>query len=263
MDEDLKDRYGAGVDEIVSEMRAEYLDEVRDLLRQLELSLEEARHGRRDEAALVHEVRKVAVSVRGQAANLGFRLLNTLAHRMEDYLSGVKRLPPRAFDDLAHFTETMLDVTEGRIPHDADPRQLVRGMPVKATFELGDIEVRDVEVMLVMLHGAATHFVERELKECGYRPVVCSSTFESIPLIVRTQPDMVIVSAVMPELSGIDLVGALHAMPATRNIPTALITSLDADDPYLALVPGGVPVIRKGPRFGDDLADALNNLFLL
>ena len=67
----------------------------------------------------------------------------------------------------------------------------------------------------------------------------------------------------MPELSGIDLAVALSAMPATRNIPCALITSLDPEDEYLKFLPGRVPVIHKGPSFGDDLADALSALFLI
>jgi CheY-like chemotaxis protein len=74
---------------------------------------------------------------------------------------------------------------------------------------------------------------------------------------------MVIISAVMPDLSGIDLAIALAAMPATRNVSTALITSLDDDDEYLRLLPGSVPVIHKGASFGDDIAEALSRLFLI
>ncbi|MCH8835401.1 MAG: hypothetical protein IH925_05600, partial [Proteobacteria bacterium] len=98
---------------------------------------------------------------------------------------------------------------------------------------------------------------------CGYRITTVTSTFEALPLIVRTKPDMVIISAVMPNLSGIDLAIALAAMPATRNVPMALITSLDADDEYLKLLPDSVPVIHKSPAFGDDLAEALSRLFMI
>ena len=74
---------------------------------------------------------------------------------------------------------------------------------------------------------------------------------------------MVVISAVMPELSGIDLTVALSAMPETRNIPVALITSLEPGDEQLGFVPDRVPVIRKGADFGDDLAQALSYHFLL
>ena len=52
-------------------------------------------------------------------------------------------------------------------------------------------------------------------------------------------------------------------MPATRNIPMALITGLDADEESLKHLPDSVPVIHKSPTFGDDLARALSRLFMI
>lgn len=167
------------------------------------------------------------------------------------------------FDDLEAFIETLLDIVEGRISVDAEASTLVRTLPPKAGFRISDIEVRDVEVLLVMPYGAAAHFVERELQQCGYRTHTVGNTFDALSVIVRTKPDLVIVGAVMPDLSGIDLVIGLHAMPQTRNIPTALITSLPPEDDYLKLLPPDVPVIHKGEQFGDDLAEALDRLFLI
>lgn len=254
---------GGAVDEIVSELRRGFLDEAGETLRALELLVEEARHDRVPPLDMVHRVRRAAVRLRGEAANLGLGLVGTVAARLEDYPAGLKALPPRAFDDLEIFIETLLDIVEGRIPLDAEAARLVRKLPPKAGFSVGDIEVRDVEVLLVMPYGAAAHFVERELQQCGYRTHTMANTFDAIAVVVRTKPDLVIVGAVMPELSGIDLVIGLHAMPATRNIPTALITSLPADDDYLKLIPKDVPVIHKGAQFGDDLAEALDRLFLI
>lgn len=254
---------GGAVDEIIAEMRRTFLDEAADTLKALELRVEEARHGTGTDADLIHRVRRDAVSLRGEAANLGLGLLGTVAGRLEDYPAGLKQVPPRAYDDMERFIETLLDIVEGRIPMETEAARVVRSLPAKAGFGVGEIEVRDVEVLLVMPYGAAAHFVERELHECGYRTHTLGNTFDALPLIVRTKPDLVIVGAVMPELSGIDLVIGLHAMPMTRNIPTALITSLRPDDDYLKLLPPDVPVIHKGAQFGDDLADALDRLFLI
>ena len=114
-----------------------------------------------------------------------------------------------------------------------------------------------------MLHGAQTHFVEREMQQCGYRVSIVTSTIAALEHAMRARPDMVVISAVMPGLSGIDLTVALSAMPETRNIAVALITSLEPDNEQLAFVPDRVPVIRKGADFGDDLAKALSYHFLL
>ena len=82
-------------------------------------------------------------------------------------------------------------------------------------------------------------------------------------MILRTKPDLVVVSAVMPDLGGIDLAIGLAAMPETRNVSIAVLTSLDKDNELLQLLPKKVPIIRKGASFGDDLANALDMLFLL
>ncbi|GAA0592714.1 Hpt domain-containing protein [Caenispirillum bisanense] len=253
----------AVVDDIVTELRRTFLDEAGEVLRGLELLVEDARHGRVKTDQMVHEVRRAAMRLRGEAANLGLGLIGAVAARLEDYPAGVRHLPPRAFEDLEHFIETLLDIVEGRLPLETEAARLVRRLPPKAGFSVGDIEVRDVEVLLVMPYGAAAHFVERELQQCGYRTHTIANTFDALAVVVRTKPDLVIVGAVMPELSGIDLVIGLHSMPATRNTPTALITSLPPDDDYLKLLPKDVPVIHKGPQFGDDLAEALDRLFLI
>jgi hypothetical protein len=74
---------------------------------------------------------------------------------------------------------------------------------------------------------------------------------------------MMIVSAVIKKITGIDLSLALAAIPATRNIPVAVITSLDAGDAQLKVLPPSVALIRKTSAFGDDLTKALQQGFLL
>lgn len=263
MADDRSGVHAHGMEEVAAEMRSQFLDEAKERIRSLDVVLEDVRHDRRSVDDLKTEVGRATLFIRGQAGTLGVSLLGTIGQRMEDYLANVRQLPPRALGDLQTFIETLEDVINGEIPMDADASELVRRLPAKIGFDAADIEIRNIEVMLVMLHGAATHFVEREMQQCGYRVNTVTSTFEAIPLVVRTKPDMVIISAMMPELDGIDLAVALASMPSTRNISVALITSLDPDDPHLQLLPKHVPVIKKGASFADDLFKALDNLFLI
>lgn len=258
-------QFSRGSEEVVEELRREFLDETEESLRSLDVALDAARHGRKPMAELIADVRRVALPLRGQAANFGVRLLGTVAHRLEDYLSNARsQISIDAVDDLQVFVDILLDITTGRVGGDVDPADIVRRLPAKPySFDVRDIEVRNIEVMLVMLHSAQTHYVERELQQCGYRVTLCANAFDALPLAVRTKPDLIIISAVMPELSGIDLAVAFSSMPATRNIPTALITSLDKDDEQLKFLPLRMPVIFKGPSFGDDLYRTLDSLFLI
>lgn len=257
--------YARGSEQVAEQLHREFVDEIEESVRELDVGLDAVRNGRKPMADFINDVRRVALPLRGQAANFGIRLLGTVAHRLEDYLANARaELPPRAVDDLQAFIDIILDVVTGKIPNEADASEVVRRLPAKLIgFDVSDIEVRNIEVLLVMLHSAQTHYVERELQQCGYRVVVCTSTFDAVPLAVRTKPDLIIISAMMPELNGIDIAIALASMPATRNIPTSLITSLDSDDDILRLLPRTVPIIRKGPSFGDDLYRTLDNLFLI
>ncbi|NVJ92795.1 MAG: hypothetical protein HWE34_14130 [Methylocystaceae bacterium] len=255
--------YAKGVGEIVDQLRGEFIDEVKENLEKLTFLIDEVSHNKTELITLVEAVQRMAYAIKGQAHNYELPALSTVALRAEDYLANVKVYPPRTLDDIRLFVEAMTDIAETPDDDERDISKLVRSLPAKIRLDENSIEVRNVEVLLVMHHGAATHFVEREMQECGYRISTCTSTLDALPLIIRTKPDLVIISAMMPELSGIDLASGLAEMPATRNIPTALITSLPADDPYLQLLSKRVPIIHKSASFGDDLAEALSNLFLI
>ncbi len=248
--------------EVAEQLCQEFADETHEILQSLDVTLDAGRHGRAAANEIVTAFRRAALTLRGHAANFGYRGLSAVAHRLDEYLAAAPiSLPPRAWDDLQFFLDTMLEQLKSQ--GDIDHSGLVRRLPAKLGFDLGDIEVRNVEVMLVMPHGAQTRFVERELQQCGYRVSVVPDTILAFAMVVQTKPDLVIVSAVMPALDGIDLAVALASMPSTRNIPMAVITSLDPEDDRLKLLPLRVPVVHKGPSFGDDLFTALDSLFLI
>jgi len=250
--------------EIIEQLRQEFIDEARDNLQALDVDLDAASKGRMPPDDIVHRLRRAALQWRGQAANFGLPALAAVAHRLDEYLAGAPEvLPPRTWGDLQGFVDLMLNLVDGNLPPDAEVSGLVRTLPHKLGFDLADIDVRNVEVMLVMPHGTQTRFVERELQQCGYRVSVVPDTLLAFNLVTQTKPDLIIVSAVMPALDGIDLAIGLSAMPSTRNIPMALITSLDPDDERLKLLPAKIPVLYKGSSFGDDLFKALDNLFLI
>jgi CheY-like chemotaxis protein/HPt (histidine-containing phosphotransfer) domain-containing protein len=263
MSDSANGQHGRNAQEVVEQLRLEFVDELTETLQALDVEMDSARNGRCDVARLVNDCRRAAVQFRGQAANFAMHRLATVAHRMEEYLANTPAVvPPRMWDDLAGYFDLMTRLAQGGAA-DTDPAALVRGLPAKLGFDLGDIEIRNVEVLLVMPHGAQTRFVERELQQCGYRVSLMSDSLRAFAMVVETKPDLVIISAMMPDLEGIDLAMALSAMPSTRNIPLAVITSLDKDDDILKLLPKRIPVLFKGATFADDLFKALDNLFLI
>lgn len=242
--------------EMIEYMRQDFLDGTGARLAELDRTLAAG--------ADLEALRYFAFETKGQARNFGMTLMGLVAARLEDYLNAIDHIADWATPGIRAFLDAMQNVVNGGIANDADPSMVVRGLPARPrVLGVDDNETLDVEVMLVMDHNAATGIVEREMQACGYRTTVVTSPFEAFEMAVRTRPDLVIVSAVLEGLTGIDLATALATMPETRNTPVAVLTSLDDDDSNLNLLPKSVPVIHKGESFGDDLARAMSHHFLL
>ncbi len=243
-------------EEMIEYMRQDFLDTTRDKLREIEGSLAEG--------ADLDALRYSIFEIKGQARNFGMSLLGIIALRLEDYLNAIDEVSVWSEPGIRAFLDVMTGVISGGIAEDEDPSLIVRGLPARPrVLGVDDNDVLDVDVMLVMEHSAQTTFVERELQACGYRTNIVSSPFEAFEQVVRVRPDMVIVSGVLPDLSGVDLATALATMPETRNTPVAVLTNQGDDSGPLTLLPKSVPVIHRGDSFGDDLAKAMSHHFLL
>ncbi|KJB89882.1 hypothetical protein N826_11840, partial [Skermanella aerolata KACC 11604] len=144
-------------------------------------------------------------------------------------------------------------------PNVGDTNRIIRALPVRYEFDITDIEVRDIEIMLVTPSKVVSRLVGTELAACGFRTVVVHDPIESIALAVRMPPDMIIASAVMDGLGGLDLLRGLKAMTPTQAVPMALLTSLDT---AVGEGPEGIALIRVGSRFGDDFAAAITRFNL-
>jgi CheY-like chemotaxis protein len=252
-----------GADATFRVLREEFLQDSAEELQNLISFLNEATDGSRTMEATLHDARRVAVNMVGGASGFELPLIGIAAQRFDDYITSLSNQETLGLGNLIHFAETLLDLLDAPDENEESASQLLRRLPAKGTFDPADVDVREIEVLLVMSPGVATRAIERELLECGYRVTTVGNSFKALEFATRALPDLIIVSAVMPCLEGIDLMLALKAMPATRNIGAALITSLDPEHPSLQHLPPTVPIIKKSASFGDDLTNALQDQFLL
>lgn len=249
---------------LVDNLRQEYLADLGEEIGALNDAISAAEQDEARISEVGDAFRRFAFGYKGQSHNFDLTLHNVVAHRLDDYLADLKALGQSDLNNLRKFLETVSDLLDGTIATDADSAEIVRRLPAKpGGLDFGDIETRDIEILLVMPPGTVARLVQRELQECGYRVNTVHSPYDAVPLIVRTKPNLVIASAVTEELSGIDLAAALTSMVETRNIPVALITSFSSDHESLKFLPDSVPIIKKGSSFGDDLTAALQYHFLL
>lgn len=243
-------------DQLLADLRTEARDAIEDRLERMSDLLEQAPAN----PDSLRVLRMDAHSLKGLGASFGFPAVTIVAHRLEDYLADLPSLAELAHRrDVQFFLDRIQEICERHLEAGAgEIGQLVRRLPVKtATFDPSEVEVHDVEIMLVSPPGTATRYVRQELAACGYRVTLVGRPLEALDFALHAKPDLVVVSAILEELDGIDLICALSAMPRTRDLPLALLTSLDRDDEKLRDLPRHVPILRKGSSFSDDVADTL------
>jgi CheY-like chemotaxis protein len=249
----------ADYDAIVARLRDEFLDYAGDALDELDGLIESGRNPDSRPFDTIDAIRRSGHNLKGMGGSFGFPLITLLAHRMEDYFMDRESLGQRTLEDAQCFVDRMRETLEGKFDGVSEAN-VVRTLPAKTGFEVADVVKQDVEVLLVMPRGAMSRIIEQEFQACGYRVVTVTRPFAAIETAVRTNPDLIVASAVMEDLSGIDLACALHAMPISRDMPFMLLTSLSREDGVFADLPAKVPLVRKGDLFPDDLAEALASL---
>jgi CheY-like chemotaxis protein len=245
-------------DDLEERLRIEFVDDARDRLQSMYATLDGVRKGTVASAAAIGLVRLEAHNLKGMGTSFGYPAVSLIAHRLEDYLSGVKVLDTRLVDDVHVFLDRIAEVVDrAEQPALAETNQLIRTLPVRYEFDVTDIDIRNVEVMLVTPSKVVAKKLADELAACGFRPVTVSDPIESISHAVRLPPDFLIASLVMDGLSGLDVIRGLRAMSVTHHVPMALLTSMSTDNPALKEIPDGVAVIRLGEHFADDFANAV------
>lgn len=250
--------------EFIQQLEVEFRDEATDLLSQVDKLIGEGRDTGVISAKDRDTIYRIAHSLKGLAASFGYSLTSVVAHRFEDYLAEVKEPREAHFTAMQKFIDAMGDLVDGTVSErNVNAAEFIRRLPSRPAADFGDIEVTDVEVLVVMPEDAQSRHVMRELQACGYRVTRESNSFKTIEIAALTRPDLIIVTGVLDTLSGVDIVSAFRAMPATREIPVALITSATREEAVKDGLPDSVPVIRKGQAFGDDLTDALSQLGIL
>lgn len=235
----------------------ELADEAGDMVASLELRLQQVRSGVLDSGPALQFLSRDSFNLKMAARSGAVPGLAALTHRLDDYLADIQELTEHHVQDLQVFADKIGALLDGEPVESKQIASVVRELPSKRSFDLSDIVIADVEVTLVMPQRTAARVVERELAACGYRVSIVLDAVEAIGLVVETMPDLVITAMVLPTLSGVDLACALAAMPKTRAIPVALLTSLERDHADLRALPMNAGLIRRGEHFGDDLADVL------
>jgi hypothetical protein len=237
----------------------EFLDELRDTAARLQVLLGNLRSKSVPMDEGLATLKRDASNMQGQSQGMNLPMIKLVTHRLNEYVGDLKALSDTEIDEIQVFVDKIDKLANGEAVSEDDAPKIIRALPAKrsADIDFGKIEKKNIEILLVLPEKSMSRIVERELAACGYRTSVIRDAFSAIETVVRTKPDMVLASMELGSISGIDLGCALAAITTTQQIPFALFTSYEWGNPKLRGMPPRAALIRKGPQFGDDLAETL------
>lgn len=246
------------IEQLAGQLRQEFVEDAHEMLDRLDNIAGEAAESESDPKALMQEARRIIHTLKGSGGTHDYPDVSIIALRAEDYLADLDGLTARQQGDVQAYTDAMRRALTGEAHVAGTFKEAVRQLPARWNFNVGDVEIREVEVLLVSSAKVLSHKVRNELEACGYRVTIVANPIMALELAVRTQPDLVIASAMLDIMTGVDLARALGSISGTESIPFALLTSFNRGHHELAGLPVDAAVIRIGSHFGDDVADVMS-----
>ena len=255
---------GQSYDDLLESLRGEFVDEAEDNLNVVEITLENLRSGQEDPAEALVKIQRPVHSLKGSSSVANFPLVAVIMHRMEDYMSPLKAIEPEHIEHLQLYVDTareyaQLDVDQASI----SSADLVRTLPKRPDEEVlqeaEKVGGKRIEAMMVIKEKTAGMIFERELKQAGLHVTTIRKPFDVFEMLVRTKPDLLVLSGVIGELSGVDIACAIKAMPKTATTPVCIMTSFERNHPDLAGLPEEVALISKN-NLKTDLAAVVEKL---
>jgi len=242
-------------------LQGEFLDEARDRLSEMEECLNDIYMGVLDPTDGLIKLKREAHTLKGMGNAFGFPLITVLTHRLEDYLSYIEASSPDCSKDIQYYIDRMWDVVRrGENPDNEESKEILRGLPIFKKPSHIDVTELETEVLLVCDSKTIGRKIGNDLSSFGFRVINASSAMDALSVAASMHPDVIITNGTMKGISGFDLIRALVAMHATREIPLAVFTSYDLEHPEVLALSSDIPVIQLGSDVSNELTLALTNL---
>jgi CheY-like chemotaxis protein len=253
-----------GIYQLSESLRLEFVDDFRDRLEKMRVCLRDVQEGTLDPNSGFQEFKRELHNIKGTGASFGFPNLSVLCHRFEECLLNLTDVTFGASRAILMYLEHMTEIAD--TAEDLDTvkfRALLRSLPlIGARVEDGEREPDGLapEVLVVAASGTIRHKIRSNLWRFGFHVTTVPDGIVALSLILRGQPDIVIVSGTVENMPGFDLIRAVVSMKSTNDICVAALTSFDLDSPEIKTLPEGVPVIQLGVNMDDQIAKAFSDL---
>lgn len=254
-----------GLDDVLAQLRAEFVDEAVDNLGAIEIILEQVKSSGADAKDAIKKILRPAHSLKGTASVADFPLVAITMHRMEDYLQSIPEITKVDIENLEFYVQKAYQFANINFDQKSiSQADLIRGLPKVVAQQPTSNEATPKitknpnihEALIVIREKTAGQIFQRELEKFGLHVSTMRSSFDAISMAVHTKPDILFLSGVIDELSGADVASALLSMKPTKNLRICLITSFERNHHELEGLPQSVFLINKS-KFAEGVAEAL------
>lgn len=129
---------------------------------------------------------------------------------------------------------------QGPSPAGAEPRATAKHPPPAASLT-------DAKILILDDESANVRVLKRFLEGAGYRNIRCSTESRAaIAWMEQERPDLLLLDVMMPEVSGIDILGKLREHRRLRHLPVLIVTAnSDSETKRTCLSLGAVDFLAK------------------
>lgn len=240
-------------------LKQEFLAEAEDSLSWIQTALDEVHNTAEASSNTIQMIRREVHSLKGMGAGFEFPTITLIAHRLEDYLDSIESLGATEVRNVEIFLDHIQQLLSAGIDHGPDAAEdVLHTLPGAANDDATPRQVIVGDILIVAQSQMMAKAMERELAAQGCRITIAASPMRAFELAVLMQPDVLVTSAIMDRVSGVDLICALSQVSATAGIPKLIVSSLEADHSELKRLPSDVDCLSPGQIADGGLADAVN-----
>jgi PleD family two-component response regulator len=194
------------IEEMDRQVEAEFVEEVRDIISGLDVLVGNLRSNSAPVKESLSRIQRDMLNVAVRGSTVDQPLVTIVAHRFGEYVADLSETTPQNLDDMLAFIDQLRLALDGKLQN-VSSASVVRALPARiiANFNPADVKIANIEVLLVMSDRSTARIVEREMQACGYRTSTVRSPFLALEMAVRTRPDLVVISGVLDDLSGVDI----------------------------------------------------------
>ncbi len=98
----------------------------------------------------------------------------------------------------------------------------------------------------------------RMLTQRGFAVITACDGAEALAIVARQRPSCLLLDVMMPHMSGLEVLQALKADPATATIPVIMVTAKTTDDDVLSGYQQGADYYITKPFTADELIYGVN-----